>query len=48
MNSTITQDIPLKLTSIHPVRNDAPLLCPVHHAAQGSGRGRSQNNSGGA
>jgi len=25
--------------SIYPVRNNAPLLCPVHHAVQGSGAG---------
>jgi hypothetical protein len=39
MNDILTQGIPLKSTPIHPVRNDAPLLCSVHHAAQGSAGG---------
>jgi hypothetical protein len=25
--------------SFYPVRNNAPLLCPVHHAVQGSAEG---------
>jgi len=28
-----------KALPIYPVRNNAPLLCPVHHAVQGSAGG---------
>ena len=33
------QPNPKRVLIIHPVRNDAPLLCPVPHAVQGSAAG---------
>jgi hypothetical protein len=35
----VLKSAPIFFVNFYPVRNNAPLLCPVHHAVQGSAAG---------